>query len=82
MNIENSVERSPAVEFTCVCCGKVISICRSCWRGQKYCSPVCAKEAHVKRHRENQKRYRLTDQGREAHKAHQKNYRLRQKNRE
>lgn len=36
MNIENSVERSPAVKFTCVCCGKVISICRAFWRGQMF----------------------------------------------
>lgn len=69
----------PAVEFCCGKCGKIVRICRSCWRNQSYCSDDCSQEAKRERHCRDQKAYRMTKAGRENHIAHQKAYRKRQK---
>jgi len=66
----------PAIEFSCPVCRQLITICRSCWRNQKYCSSPCVKTARLKRQRINRIRYRQTENGIKAHKAAQKRYRL------
>jgi hypothetical protein len=72
----DSVEPKIAVEFKCRCCGKVVSICRSCWRNQSYCSAECRILGLKARKSRNQKKYRATKAGVEAHKAAQQRYRL------
>lgn len=69
----------PAVEFSCSICEMLVLICRSCWRNQKYCSSACANTARLKRHRDNQKKYRQTEKGIKVHAACQRRYRLKNK---
>lgn len=64
------------VEFACKTCAKLVVICRSCWRGQGYCSDECHKLGQRKRRTANQRKYRQTKAGRENHIAQQKRYRL------
>ena len=46
-----------------------IAICRSCWRGQAYCGPICRHERQSRDHRETQRRYRQTPKGKTTHAA-------------
>ena len=69
----------PAVEFSCSICSALVLICRSCWRGQKYCSHSCTRTARLRRHRINQKKYRHTEKGMKSHTACQRRYRLKSK---
>ncbi len=73
------ISSRPAVEFLCSICEKSVLICRSCWRNQKYCSHTCAKNARLKRHRTNQRKYRQTEKGIKTHALCQRRYRLRNK---
>jgi hypothetical protein len=75
-----SAEERAAVELKCARCSRAILICRSCWRNQSYCSSQCAREAHLARHRVNQKVYSQTEVAREKKRARDKAWRLRQKN--
>lgn len=63
------------LEFVCQHCGCSVTICKSCWRNQKYCSAECSRQAYLKRHRENQKKYNKTVKGNESHKERQRRYR-------
>lgn len=79
---EPTQESRAAVELKCERCLKVISICRSCWRNQSYCSSDCARDAHLARQRVNQKTYSQSETAREKQRARQKAWRLRQKYRD
>jgi len=59
-------------EIQCPWCGKLFCICRSCWRGQRYCSDACRQAARRKAHRQAQQRYRRTERGKNAHRAAEK----------
>ncbi len=50
--------------FRCDDCDRSASICRSCDRGQRYCSRDCARQARLKAHREANRRYQATARGR------------------
>jgi hypothetical protein len=55
-----------AITFSCAECGQELSICKSCWRGQKYCGEFCRIKARRKQRCEIQKRYSSTDRGLES----------------
>ena len=54
-------------EIECRWCGTLFCICRSCWRGQGYCSAECRSSAKRIAHQEAQRRYRKTEKGKQAH---------------
>ncbi len=51
----------------CRYCSLVFYLCRSCYRGQCYCSAICRSTAQRYAHREAQQLYRQTEKGRKAH---------------
>jgi hypothetical protein len=51
------------ITLKCLVCGVDFSICRSCWRGQKYCSKICSKESELIKNRIHQKTYSNSDKG-------------------
>ena len=53
-------------------------ICRSCDRGQVYCSGACSARSRTERRREARARYRRTEKGRETGRRRQRRYRIRQ----
>lgn len=65
------------VQLKCAHCGSVFTLCRHCWRGNRYCGKVCASEAKVRSHRVSQRRYTKTVRGRESHRRRQRTYRKR-----
>lgn len=72
------------MECSCFCiscryCGTKFSICRSCFRGQSYCSSSCRKGARHRIVREAGRKYSKTSIGRESHKKRQRKYRAKSK---
>ena len=62
-----------------VCCGwchLFFCVCRSCWRGQAYCSNKCRQASQKYAHREAQRRYRRKEKGRKAHRDWQRRRRM------
>lgn len=59
-------------------CWRQVVICRSCDRGQVYCSGACSARSRSERRREARKRYRRTEKGRETGRRRQRRYRIRQ----
>lgn len=58
-------------------CGALFWVCRSCWRGQAYCTSSCRSgERLVQRRRANQRHRRSAD-GRADHRDRQRRYRQR-----
>lgn len=72
---------SVGLEISCKDCGICFLICRSCFRGQKYCSIQCRKNGYEKRRRIARDKYRNSPEAKEDHRDCQKRYRerLRQK---
>ena len=70
------------IQIRCRCCGIVFSVCRCCWRGQAYCCDECRVAGTQKNHREAQKRYRRTAEGKKAHREaeNRRRYGLSKKN--
>ena len=64
--------------FNCKRCRRQVVICRSCDRGQAYCSRACSARSRAERRREARGRYRRTEKGRETGRARQRRYRIRQ----
>jgi len=62
----SDVQVLDAITFCCSECGQELSICRSCWRGQKYCGETCRVSARRKQRRQIQKKYSGTDRGLES----------------
>lgn len=58
-----STELTEGITLTCVECGQIFSICKSCWRGQKCCSKECSKQLRNKNQRERQRKYQATEKG-------------------
>ena len=49
--------------FICTFCGARVFICRSCWRGQKYCPLTCQIEVRKAQQRARQARYSASEIG-------------------
>ncbi len=60
-------------------CRKVILLCSSCDRGNRYCSPDCSRAARQARQRAAGARYQRTRRGRLKHAARQARYRARRR---
>jgi len=58
-------------------CRMVFHICRSCDRGQRYCSDSCQQQARQQQRREAKRRHQQSPEGRQDHRDHQRAYRQR-----
>lgn len=63
------------VQVSCAICNKDFSICRKCWRGQKYCSKACSKEARRRSRIKSQEKYRKSRKGRLKQSEYQNKFR-------
>jgi hypothetical protein len=59
----------------CKRCGERFYICSSCYRGQRYCSEECRKQARRQQVREANRRYRQSQEVRLDHRDRQREYR-------
>jgi hypothetical protein len=58
-------------------CGRIFYICRSCDRGQRYCSEHCRQKARRQQRREANRRHQQSPEGRLDHRDRQRLYRER-----
>jgi hypothetical protein len=58
-------------------CGAVFYLCRSCDRGQRYCSERCREKSRREQRRVANRRHQRSDEGRLDHRDRQREYRLR-----
>lgn len=58
-------------------CGAVFYLCRSCDRGQGYCSERCREKSRREQRRAANRRHQRSDEGRLDHRDRQREYRLR-----
>jgi len=58
-------------------CGAVFYLCRSCDRGQRYCSERCRGKSRREQRRAANRRHQRSDEGRLDHRDRQREYRLR-----
>ena len=58
-------------------CGGLFFICRSCYRGQRYCSGPCRQAARREQRRAANRRHQQSDEGRLDHRDRQRAYRRR-----
>ena len=58
-------------------CGAVFYLCRSCDRGQRYCSERCREQSRRQQRRAANRRHQRSDEGRLDHRDRQREYRLR-----
>lgn len=65
------------LKIRCRWCGVIFCICRSCWRGQAYCSDECGIAGRCQAHREAQRRYRQTQRGKYTHSRAERRRRIR-----
>ena len=63
--------------FFCASCAQPVRICGSCFRGQRYCSRVCAKATRRRQQDDAGARYRASPRGARCGARRQKRYRLR-----
>lgn len=59
------------------CCRVLFFICRSCYRGQRYCSGPCRRTARREQRRAANRRHQQSDEGRLDHRDRQRAYRQR-----
>lgn len=64
------------VEFHCRRCNVLVTICQSCWRGQRYCGESCRSEAAREAHRRSQSRYASSGLGKANQKLRSRRQRL------
>jgi hypothetical protein len=62
-------------------CGAVFWICRSCDRGQRYCSESCRSRTRLQQRRAANRRHQQSPEGRLDHRDRQRAYRARLKGR-
>ena len=67
----------PGRRYLCARCRIAVLICSHCDRGNRYCTPSCAKAARQRAQREAAARYQQSLRGRHAHAARQRRYRAR-----
>jgi hypothetical protein len=74
-----SFPQSPLRQAVCgwSACRMVFHICRSCDRGQRYCSDTCQQQARQRQRREAKRRHQQSPEGRQDHRDHQRAYRFR-----
>ena len=58
-------------------CGAVFYVCRSCDRGQRYCSERCRDKARREQRRAANRRHQRSEEGRLDHRDRQREYRQR-----
>jgi len=58
-------------------CRALFTICVSCDRGQRYCSPECRSEVRRQQRHDANCRYQQSDLGRDSHRRFQQRYRER-----
>jgi len=58
-------------------CGAVFYVCRSCDRGQRYCSQRCRRKARREQRRAANRRHQSSEEGRLDHRDRQREYRRR-----
>jgi hypothetical protein len=58
-------------------CGAVFYVCRSCDRGQRYCSERCREKARREQRRAANRRHQRSEEGRLDHRDRQREYRRR-----
>lgn len=59
-------------------CRASFTVCVSCDRGQRYCSPACRETARRVQRRAADRRYQQSERGRRRHRERQRRYRDRQ----
>lgn len=64
------------VEVTCAWCGRKWLICRSCWRGQRYCCDECQAAAREVQVDQAKRTYASSAKGRVNQQKRQRHYRL------
>ncbi len=66
----------------CRWCGGEFSCCRSCWRGQAYCSDSCRLKGYRRNRRKAKRLYRQTYEGKKQHREaeNRRRKRLKDKN--
>ena len=62
--------------ISCKLCHKTFYICKSCYRGHKYCSYRCRRKGYLIKQKVAQAKYQKTFKGRFKHALRQKKYRL------
>ena len=65
------------IEICCSECRVNFCVCRSCYRGQRYCCRICHIKGYRRGHREAQKRYRRKEKGKMRHRLAEKKRRWR-----
>ena len=71
---------SSARLFNCARCNALTIVCRTCDRGQRYCSSKCRAKARRDSQRRATRKYQNTRRGRHANAERQQRYRERQRN--
>jgi hypothetical protein len=66
------------LEEKCRTCGKMFYICRSCYRGQVYCSRLCQRKGYRENQRQARKKYRSSPKGKLNRRIAAKRYRLKE----
>lgn len=66
---------SEGIQRKCFCCGNIFFVCKSCWRGQRYCSIECRQKSRKEKLRIYQKKYNRSTKGRESNRLRQQRYR-------
>ncbi len=56
------------IQIECKYCRLIFFLCRSCFRGHRYCGEQCRRFAETEAHRKSQSRYRTSGKGRETNK--------------
>ena len=75
---DDNSKHNQDVAFTLTCpCGRVFIICRSCYRGHRYCSEPCRKRARLQQTRAANRRHQSSPEGRRDHCDAQRRYRQR-----
>ncbi len=69
----------PLLQINCACCFQIFTVCRSCFRRQRYCSKLCSQKAKKLNNRQSNNRYRKTRKGQFNQANRQKTYRNKKK---
>lgn len=67
------------ISISCKECGEIFIVCRSCYRGHRYCSNQCRLMGYRESNTKAQKKYQKTFKGRLNHSKRQMRYRAKHK---
>ena len=65
--------------LSCQCCHKYFAICKSCFRGQKYCSVECKHEGYSANQKKARNKFESSFEAKLDHADRQARYRERKK---